>query len=141
MATVHPVRRIAGRSLTAMGATLFLGSIVACVFTRALILDLAGVIIFYLAGPVSRGRSKADYWAMVFMGYYYLMSGLMAASVMIPGFPQPQMGGRPIRLEDELWVLGIVAPIGVWATVNLCLLIAARWQKDSIKQPEPEPER
>lgn len=132
------LRRRTGTSVAAMGMTLFLASFVGAWFTNALIIDFAGMIIFFLGLSVRGGRSKADSWALGFMAYYYFMCGAMAASIMIPGMPSVRLGGRVIRPEEELWALGVVAGVGIWTSANVLLLIGLLRQEWAAAAPTPD---
>ena len=119
-----------------MGPAFFVGSILACWYLNVFVLDVSGVIVFFLGVAIATGPGKADYWALGFMGCYLLLSGLMVGSIAVPGFPPLQIGGRPIHPSEQLGAFAFICTVGLWATVNLCLLFGLFRQRHPHKQSE-----
>ena len=116
---------VAGRSVSAFGGAILLGSAAAAFFLDALIIDPLAIAALLLGTNVSGGSARACRWAIALMLYYaFAATFIVAFSVVRPG---PFGVGRHTLLPAELlWARAVCGAFGVWSVVNIALLLQAR---------------
>ena len=113
---------IAGRSLLVFGLLSIAGSIAAGMGLHGrFVIDLGGPLAGLLGLRVAKGNRTAAKWAIALMALYLGVALFLAwIGIMDWGL---RIGGEPMRQDQLPWVLAGLLGIGVWAAINIALIV------------------
>ena len=105
----------------------FVGSILASLLADAFAPDLGAVALFFLARSPSK---RSERWTRVLVVAYMGVAAMLAVfAVLNP--TSVSFGARKLTPEEALWVVGYMAILTAWSTLNLVLLIKGEQNKSA----------